>query len=178
MVVSFPSRQNKTEALMSVTNANQPIFSPAIGLGACLVVRHCQPGIAVCRVVCPYRAPLALREIIPPTPPVRGALPSSFAAQLLLGHRLCPSCSSIRPPTYLSPATKEGGGKYNAISVSQEPVVPNRKKAGLYDAGISRRYELSYRKLPQRLLDGWKTVQSPATKRPGFIVARGSKRCL
>ena len=66
----------------------------------------------------------------------------------------------------------------DAISVSQEPVVPNRKKAGLCYACLSWLCWLSDRKLPQRFLDARRTVQSPATKRPGLTVAWGSKRCL
>jgi hypothetical protein len=69
-VASIPQGERKTKALGIIADAGKTVFAPPIRAAAGMIVRKIFPGIAVRRVIFPYRAPLALGEVRTPTFPV------------------------------------------------------------------------------------------------------------
>ena len=69
-VLPVPQRQRKAEALLVVGYAGQPVFTPAVGARAGLIVGEEIPRVAVLAVILADRSPLALAEVGPPFLPV------------------------------------------------------------------------------------------------------------
>src|SRR5207253_5404171 len=59
-----------TDVLLAVTNAAYAVFSPAVRLGAGMIVRKILPEGALCAVVLPHGAPAAFAEIGAPALPI------------------------------------------------------------------------------------------------------------
>src|SRR5260370_31915826 len=79
----------KTEHRLFVHKPADPVFSPAIGPAACVIVRKIFPGRAVLAVILAHRSPLPLAEIRPPAPPMF-TVPYFLEAQSL-GAAKCPA---------------------------------------------------------------------------------------
>ena len=75
-IAAIPERQREAKPALAIANAQQTIFTPAIGSTASLVVRELLPGIAVLGVIFPDRSPLSLGQIRPPALPVALARPA------------------------------------------------------------------------------------------------------
>src|SRR5262245_17825818 len=73
-VLPIPERQCEAEPLPVVADAEQPIFVPAIGPRAGVVVWVVVPGAAIRAVVLAHCAPRALAQVWPPTLPGRTIL--------------------------------------------------------------------------------------------------------
>src|SRR4029077_14817895 len=73
-IAPIPKSQCEANSLVSVADAADPVFSPAIRARACVLVRKIFPGGPVRAVVFTDRSPLALAEVGPPALPVPGAL--------------------------------------------------------------------------------------------------------
>ena len=69
-IFPVPQGQREAEALLVVGDAGQPVFAPAVGARAGLIVGEEAPGIAVLAVVLADRSPLALAEVGAPFLPV------------------------------------------------------------------------------------------------------------
>ncbi len=77
-IALIPEGESKTEPLFEIRNATNSIFAPAVGAGACVVVREIIPGVAIRAVILPHRAPLPFAQIRPPQ------MPALFAIVILL----------------------------------------------------------------------------------------------
>ena len=64
-----PHRQRKTQSLLVIAEAPEPILTPPVGTGTRLVMGEIVPGVAVVAVVLPDRAPLPLAEVGAPLLP-------------------------------------------------------------------------------------------------------------
>ena len=71
-VAPVPQRERQTQPLFDVAEAGQPVLAPAVGAGACVVMRQVAPGAAVGTVVLANRAPLPFAQVGPPQIPVAG----------------------------------------------------------------------------------------------------------
>ena len=78
-IAAVPQRNAEAEPQLVIAKAADPVFAPAIGPAARVVVREVAPGIAVLAVILAYRSPLPLAQIRPPAPP-RSALASRLQA--------------------------------------------------------------------------------------------------
>src|SRR5262249_45294749 len=83
-ILAITQGEGKAEPFFLARKPGQPVFPPAIGAGAGLVVTEVVPGIPVIAIVFPHRSPLALAQIGSPFPPwdvlVTGTLkPPSFS---------------------------------------------------------------------------------------------------
>ena len=85
-VLPVPQRQRKAEALLVVGDAGQPVFAPAVGARAGLIVGEEIPGVAVLAVILADRSPLALAEVGPPFLPVDLLLASLLQSCGFGGH--------------------------------------------------------------------------------------------
>src|SRR6185295_10673226 len=70
-VAAVPERQREAQPTLAVGQAQKTVFAPAIRPAARVIVRKIVPGVAVGRVVFPYRAPLPLGKVRAPALPVR-----------------------------------------------------------------------------------------------------------
>jgi hypothetical protein len=68
-IFAIPEREGKTEQLLLVADAGQPVLAPVIGSGTRLIVGEVVPGVSVLAVVLANRAPLALTQVGAPFPP-------------------------------------------------------------------------------------------------------------
>ena len=86
-VAAIPQRQRKAKVLMAVADAGNPVFAPAIGARAGMVVREVVPGGAVRAVVLANGSPLALAQVRSPALPVELALrdSSSLCSSRVIG---------------------------------------------------------------------------------------------
>jgi hypothetical protein len=69
-IATIPESKGKAEALVVVTNAKQPVFTPAVGAGTGVIVRQVIPGIAVFGIVLPNGAPGTFGQIGTPATPM------------------------------------------------------------------------------------------------------------
>ena len=60
-VFAIPKSERKAKPALAIGNAEQPIFAPAIGTAACMIVREIIPAIPVRRIVFTDSGPLPLR---------------------------------------------------------------------------------------------------------------------
>ncbi len=68
-ITPIPQPEAETQPLMAVAKTGDPVFSPAIGAAARMIMREVVPGCAVFTVILANSAPLALADIGPPAPP-------------------------------------------------------------------------------------------------------------
>jgi hypothetical protein len=87
-VIAVPQREGKTQILITITNACDSIFIPAVGAGSRMFVRKVVPSVSVCAVVFADCSPRALAEIWAPVLPVDLVLVIFLKAQLFAIH--CP----------------------------------------------------------------------------------------
>src|SRR5262245_28637814 len=87
LVLAVPERQRKTQHLVVVADSRQPILSPAIRAGPCLIMREVIPGVAVVAVILPHRPPLPLAQVRAPFAPGRMLFPRLLQARVLMGAR-------------------------------------------------------------------------------------------
>ncbi len=69
-VLAVPEGEGEAEAPLAIGDAQEPVFAPAVGARARVVVREVAPAVAVLGVVLADRAPLPLGEVRPPPLPV------------------------------------------------------------------------------------------------------------
>src|ERR1700730_13758969 len=69
-VAAFPQRDAEAEKQMVIAKAADPVFAPAIGPAARMVVREIIPGGAVLAVILAHRSPLAFAQVGSPAPPM------------------------------------------------------------------------------------------------------------
>src|SRR5262249_46542787 len=69
-ILAVPQREPEAEAALAIGDSQQPVFAPAVGPAARVVVRQRFPGVAAGRVILAHRAPLAFGEIRAPPLPV------------------------------------------------------------------------------------------------------------
>jgi hypothetical protein len=102
-VLLVPEGQREAEALMVVRDPKEPVLAPAVRAGAGVVVREGIPGGPARRVVLADRAPLPLREVGPPPPPV--GLPGLCLREpsLFRRHGPVPPCATRGPPLRRTP---------------------------------------------------------------------------
>ncbi len=80
-IFSIPERKREAKVLMVVANAQNAVFGPAVGSGACVIMRKIFPSSAVGAVILPHIAPGPLGEIGTPALPM-------FCASLVFGETL------------------------------------------------------------------------------------------
>src|ERR1700722_2803427 len=85
-VAAVPQRQTHAQEEMLVAKSGDPIFAPAVGAAARVVVRQVLPGGAILAVILTHRAPLPVADIGPPVSP-RGAAPRGFEPASFSGVR-------------------------------------------------------------------------------------------
>src|SRR5436305_10030064 len=73
-VPAIPQCQGETNLLVAVADSCQPVFSPAIHLGASLIMRQVVPGSAIGTVVFAHSSPRPLTQIRPPPLPINSTL--------------------------------------------------------------------------------------------------------
>src|SRR5205823_2682381 len=69
-VFAVPECDGEAKPALTVTDAQQPVFAPAVGPAAGVVVRKITPAVAPLGVVFAHRPPLALGQVRPPPLPV------------------------------------------------------------------------------------------------------------
>src|SRR5712671_565138 len=69
-IAAVPQRKTEAEQQLVIAKAADPVFAPAIGPAARMVMREIIPGGAVLAVILTHRSPLAFAEIWPPAPPM------------------------------------------------------------------------------------------------------------
>src|SRR3954454_6024852 len=84
-VLAIPERQRKTQPLLIITDAGEPVLTPVIGARAGLIVAKIIPCVAVRAVILTDGAPLALAEIWPPQPPGYFLFPRFIQSESLGG---------------------------------------------------------------------------------------------
>ena len=77
-IVPIPQCDREADLLVTVRDARDPVFIPAVGFGAGVIVRDVFPGSAVLAVILAYGSPRALAEIGPPALPMGLAVPGFF----------------------------------------------------------------------------------------------------
>src|SRR5437879_4288682 len=103
-VASVPQRQCETDRLLAVADTGQPIFIPAVGTGARMVVREVLPGSAVSAVVLAHRAPGTLAEVGSPAFPVPLTGSRFRQSDFFLRHEeFLPSLCQITPKDWACP---------------------------------------------------------------------------
>ena len=85
-VLAVPEGQREAEPLLVVGDAGQPVFAPAIGARAGLIVGEVIPGVAALAVVLAHRSPLSLAQVRPPFFPGNLLFPSLVESDLFRGH--------------------------------------------------------------------------------------------
>ena len=93
-VGAVPEGQGEAEPLLLVGDAQKAVFAPAVGAGASLIMREVIPGGAEFRVVLADGAPLPLREVGPPAPPLRRDRLAKHGRRNQRLHRVTPQLSS------------------------------------------------------------------------------------
>ena len=68
----IPKGRCEAEQLIPVTDPRDAILAPAVGLGTGHSIGEIPPGIAICGIILPDRAPCPVGEIGPPPPPAMG----------------------------------------------------------------------------------------------------------
>src|SRR5882724_2418967 len=89
-IFAVPHRERETYLLMAVADAGDPIFIPAIGSRARVIVREVIPRRAIWAVILTHGSPSAFAYIGSPTLPMRAALAGFFESNLFSSH-LCHS---------------------------------------------------------------------------------------
>src|SRR5262249_6002260 len=81
-------REREAQPALAIADPEQAVLAPAIHAAARVVVREVRPAVARTRVVLAHGAPLALRQVRAPAPPV-GHAPGVLGQSLTLGviHR-------------------------------------------------------------------------------------------
>ena len=69
-ITTIPQRNSKAQAALTITEAKQPVFSPAVSSSACVIMRKPCPRSAVGGIILTHRAPLPIRKIRSPAFPV------------------------------------------------------------------------------------------------------------
>src|SRR5215467_15438762 len=87
VVVPVPQGEGEAEPLVIVTDAADPVLTPAIGTGAGMIVREILPGGPGGAVVFAHGSPLTLGQIWPPASPVGSASLGFEQTLLLWNHR-------------------------------------------------------------------------------------------
>ena len=85
-VFPVPERKSEAEMLLSIADAEQAIFVPAIDAGARVVVREVVPGRSVGAVVFTHGAPSPITQIRPPLLPVGDMVARLDHTLLYFGH--------------------------------------------------------------------------------------------
>ena len=85
-IAAVPQGEGEAEALVVVADAEQAVLAPAVRARARVVVGEVLPGGAVGAVVLAHRAPLPLRQIRAPAPPVGGPRLRLREPPFLAGH--------------------------------------------------------------------------------------------
>src|SRR5262249_20527252 len=85
-ITPVPEGQGEAEGLAFVADPGQAVLAPAIGAGACLVVREVVPGVAVRAVVLSNGAPGALAQVGAPVPPGRAPVRHLEESLTLCAH--------------------------------------------------------------------------------------------
>ena len=86
-IASVPQRDREADLLMTVRNARDPVFVPAVGFRAGVIVRDVFPGSAVLAIVLADSSPGALAEIGSPALPMRLAV-AGFFESLMFGGKV------------------------------------------------------------------------------------------
>ena len=87
-IALVPEGKGKAKPFFEIRNSSDSIFAPAVGAGACVVMREIIPGVAVRAVILPYRAPLPFAQIRPPQMPVLFAIVILLEALLFGVHEI------------------------------------------------------------------------------------------
>src|SRR5437016_3769743 len=74
---------------MTITNAREPVFVPAISARARVIVREIIPGVAVRAVILTHGSPRTLAKIRTPALPMLRALARLFDSPFFRSHLLC-----------------------------------------------------------------------------------------
>src|SRR5207249_6417261 len=85
-VAAVPQRRREAEALVVVRDAGETVLAPAVGARPGVVVGEVFPRRAPRTVVLAHGAPLPLRQVGAPAPPVRGPSPRFLESPMLLRH--------------------------------------------------------------------------------------------
>ncbi len=109
-IAPIPERNCKTDILMTIRDSGEPVFIPAVGTGASMIVRERFPRSAVRTVVFPDRPPGPFAEVWPPALPMLLPerilfQPSPFSTRKSLGTRSLPNCFCHRDSVRLTPAS-------------------------------------------------------------------------
>src|SRR5262245_33010842 len=83
-----PQSKREADALVVIRDAEDPVLAPAIGAGASVIMGKVVPGRPVGRIVLSDCAPLALRQVRSPPPPVGSASLCFSETSLLRSHGL------------------------------------------------------------------------------------------
>ena len=94
-ILAVPQRRRKTQDLMVVAEAAEPVLAPMIGARARLIVREIVPGVAVVAVVLAHSAPLALAQVGTPLLPWGGLFTRFPKPFLFLAHKVCLPTTNI-----------------------------------------------------------------------------------
>src|SRR5439155_1234775 len=113
-----PERECEAELTVLVRDPQQAVLAPAIGPGACVVVRKRVPGSAVGGVVLPHGAPLPLGEVRTPEPPRQP--PGKWGAS--------PSATSGRWPSPASSRWIRSGSRNRCLASCFASGVPSRTR--------------------------------------------------
>ena len=85
-IAAVPQAQREANQLVAIGDAADPVFAPAVGPGARVVVRKILPGCPVRAVILTHRSPLPLAQIGPPALPVGLVQARFFKPDFFLGH--------------------------------------------------------------------------------------------
>ncbi len=110
-VVPVPESRREAQPALAIADAQQPVFPPAIGTAARMVVWKVGPAFAGGGVILPHGAPLALGKIGPPAFPVFLAA-LGFGQPRQLGDQDLPA--SEMAITFLMPPALPITGSWNA----------------------------------------------------------------
>src|SRR6185503_215883 len=69
-VFPVPHRDREAQPALPIADPEQAVLAPAIDAAACVIVREVVPARAPLGIVLAHGAPLPLRQIRPPAPPV------------------------------------------------------------------------------------------------------------
>ncbi len=85
-ILAIPKAKSKADELVTIAEAADAVFAPAIGAGVGMLERKEFPGGAVGAVILPNRAPLAVGEIGAPALPVLFSLACFFQTMVFRGE--------------------------------------------------------------------------------------------
>jgi hypothetical protein len=85
-IVAVPERERKANVLMAIADTAEPVFAPAVGAAARMVVGKIFPGGAVGAVIFAHGTPLALGQVRTPAFPVSFARAVRLKPQFFFGH--------------------------------------------------------------------------------------------